>query len=173
MRPDDVAGKPFYRREAENYRLLRHLGEVNLHRPMPVRLIALLPLAVVGAFVLALSHLQVRKQFDSQATATSQGNDQVRMILTAEAFPYFEKGDVIDISARHTKATVSASVISKARIQCTAQLPPSTAEPPWCTALEVRLPSNPQAATTAGLLTGVNQVRSVPRRYISPAGRNR
>ena len=170
MRPDDVGGKPFFRREAENYRLFRHLGEISLFRPMPVRLITLLPVAIVGAFAFAVLQLQVRKQFETQVGAVHQRGNQLQMILPAEASRYFEQGDVIDISKGGTKATVRASVISSAPAECATQLSPSADASSSCLALRVHLPSNLPASTTASLLSGTNQVRSAPRSYI-PARR--
>ena len=166
MRPEDVGGKPFFRREAENYRLLRHLGEINLFRPMPVRLITLFPITIVGAFAFALLQLQVRKQFETRAAAVQQGNDRLQMILPAEASRYFERGDVIDISNDDTKATVHASVISAAPAECGAGVLPSADASSSCLVLQVHLHSNLMAPTTASLLSGTNQVKSAPRSYI-------
>lgn len=96
MPPAPIQGRPLFRQEAVNHRQLRHLGDITLLRPLPLRLVTLSPLLIVALLVFGLSRLNFQPMFVAlveDAPAPGQG---LKLSLRKEVAEHLRRGDGIE-----------------------------------------------------------------------------
>lgn len=170
MRPQPVNAKPFFRPEAENYRRLRHLGEIELLRSLPLQIVAALPLlsvAVLGAIAMSI---RAAPQVELMAGAVALEGGALELILGPGNQSYFAPGDRVRLVAADVADDESARVLTAASTACPPQLaaatrllPQPTVTPRTCLALTL------QPVVHAGRTIAADSIRSVraePRRYL-------
>ncbi|CAM2005471.1 hypothetical protein [Acanthopleuribacter pedis] len=80
MRPEPIQkDRPFFRPEAEEHRLYRHLGEIVLFRPLATRLVSLLPLAALGLVGFGLMQIELQTKYEAVTDPTP--SQEMRLIL--------------------------------------------------------------------------------------------
>lgn len=162
MRPAPVNAKPFFRPEAENYRRLRHLGEIELFRSLPLRMIALVPLLFAALLAVAAMSLRVSPQVDLTTGAAALDGGAIGMTLGPGNSAFFASGETVELIAGTDRHGQPARVLDANPIAC----PQARASAsPTCLRLNVRpLPRPGHAAPLVGAITSV---RAAPHRYFA------
>lgn len=112
MRPEPLKNdRPFFRKEAEQHRLYRHLGEVVLFQPPSIRLVSLLPLAALALVGFGLLQLRLQTKYDA-ACYSSAAN---RLTLTLTREPDLQKGDRVTWQGDAQKTRGTATVVALRR----------------------------------------------------------
>ncbi len=159
MRPDPLPTRPFFRPEAEQFRRFRHLGSIALFRPLPLRLLALVPLVAVALAGAGAATLQIAPHADLQATAVVSGN-ALQLLLAPGNQRYFRPGDDIQLM-QGTALQGTAHIEDTAPAAC----PPRPGAISKASCLRILARWNPHGAQAA---TPPTSVRGAPRRFLLP-----
>lgn len=117
MRPDPLPDRPFFRREAESYRRLRHLGEIILFRPLSLRLVTLYPLLVVAGLALAMSQVELRLRFVG-LLEEPPGASSLRLLLDPGAAAHVAPGDRVALRVAGAAERVHGSIAALTDVAC-------------------------------------------------------
>lgn len=164
MRPAPVNAKPFFRPEAENYRRLRHLGEIELFRSLPLRMIAAVPLVFATLLGLAAFSLRVSPQVDLTAAAAALEGGAVGMTLGPGNAGFFAAGETVELIIGADRHGQPARVLDAGPVPCPQARTPASSSSP-CLRLSVQ-PLTP-AGSTAPRLSAISSVRAAPHRYFA------
>jgi hypothetical protein len=164
-RPPPIADRPLFRPEAEQFRQQRHLGTIILFRPVAVRLLTLVPLAISALLVLVAAPLTVRPRFAGLADAPA-GGDHVTLTVDAGAAGAIQPRDRVTVEITEPVTTVPGTVISRNVVDCRTQTQAALlfgTQPRRCLALELALDAPLPQRRTSPLV----QVRAATRSYLS------
>lgn len=168
MRPAPVNAKPFFRPEAEDYRRLRHLGEVELFRPLSVRMIAALPLLCVAVLGVIAMSIKVAPKVDLVEVATVLERGRIALTLNPTDEVYFVPGDRVELIGVDASGSVPALILTTTQIACPSFSPtePSRRMPSAqsCMALTLRLLAHAGSGEDP---VSISSVRAAPRRYFA------
>lgn len=93
MRPDKIEDRPFFREEAEEYRLFRHLGEVILFRPLSLKMLTFIPLVFTLLFWYAFTRVNIQEKFEGVAIVNETLKEGIQLLLPKKSFVEFKKNE--------------------------------------------------------------------------------
>jgi hypothetical protein len=170
MRPEPLKDRPFFRPEAESHRRLRHLGDVILFRPLPLKLVTLYPVLVVAVLVFALSQVALRLRFVGVMEETPGPGETLRLALDQSAAASLRRGDRIELRLAGSAARRPGTIAELAPIPCSrlarALLPThAQAAPPDC--LQVTVATDSSGAMEAATPPITVELWSPPQTYLT------
>lgn len=154
MRPDPIESRPFFRPEAEQYRRLRSFGSIDLFRPLPVRLVTLLPLGALMMVMLIAVNLRVAPRVELAASPALMANDGLELLLTTGDPHYFQVGGKIKLIGASGRIS-GARITSAIAVRCTVPTRSS-----HCLRIQIK-------ALTSLPIEPLVAVRGVPRKLFS------
>jgi len=111
MKPGPIQGRPLFRQEALQHRLVRHFGEISLLRPLPLRLVTLSPLLFVALLGFGLSRIDFQSMFVALVEAAPAQGQGLTLTLQPEAAGQLRPGDPLEFrfagSAERSRGVVS------------------------------------------------------------------
>ncbi|WP_343650763.1 hypothetical protein [Stenotrophomonas sp.] len=159
MRPDPLHNRPFFRPEAEAYRRFRHLGAIALFRPLPVRLLAVVPLIALAVAGMAAASLTLVPRAELRSAAWG-GTAGVQLVIDSDKASYFHTGDEIEL-LRDNQIQGVARIEAIVPMVC----PTGSSGTGRGHCLQIRARSHALIAAGTPLPTSV---RGAPRRYLLP-----
>ncbi len=164
-----LKGRSLFRPEVEQYRRLRHFGEISLVRPLPLRLVALVPLLVVAVLGFALSRLSFQPMFVALVEQAPEPGQGLRLSLEPALARNLRRGDEVELRlagaaerSRGVIAELSTGPCSReARVFLLAS---SRGAEDGC--LQLVLAPNPSLATPAAPVPLKAQLWAPPRKYL-------
>ncbi|MBU8900576.1 hypothetical protein DRW03_13590 [Corallococcus sp. H22C18031201] len=114
MPPEPIQGRPLFRPEAIQHRLVRHFGEISLLRPLPLRLVTLCPLLLVALLGLGLSRIDLQSMFVALVEAAPPAGQGLVLSLEPSAAEQLRPGDTLEFrfagSAERSRGIVSTLI---------------------------------------------------------------
>lgn len=164
-----LKGRSLFRPEVEQYRRLRHFGEISLVRPLPLRLVALVPLLFVAVLGFALSRLSFQPMFVAlleHAPAQGQG---LRLSLEPATAQHLHRGEEIELrlagSAERSRGVIAELSTGPCSREARAFLL-STSRGAEAGCLQLVLAPNPSLATPSAPVPLKVQLWAPPRKYL-------
>jgi hypothetical protein len=119
-RPDALHNRPFFRPEAEAHRRHRHLGEVDLARPMSVRLAFLLPVLASLLLLAMAAGITLRARMVPVVTPERLKGGAIRLVVAQARGASLSKGDAVELQTGSGRRIAAATVIGLAPVPCSA-----------------------------------------------------
>jgi hypothetical protein len=161
---------PLFRPEAERFRQQRHLGTMVLFRPVSLRWLTLLPLAIVAVLLLGASRLAVRPRFAGVAEAA--GDRRVTVVVEPRASTIRPLDRVtLELPAGGAPVSVQGTVATVAADDCRSGVPraflPAGPRSARCIALGIDLDASLDTARAGRSAPDRVEVAGPPRTYLS------
>jgi len=119
-RPDALHNRPFFRPEAEAHRRHRHLGEVDLARPMSVRLAFVLPILASALLLAMAAGITLRARMVPVVTPERLEGGAIRLVVAKTRSAPLSKGDAVELQTGNGRRIAKATVVGLAPVPCPA-----------------------------------------------------
>jgi hypothetical protein len=170
MKPEPpVQGRPLFRYEALNHRRVRHLGEISLLRPLPLRLVTLSPLLIVALLGFGLSRIDSQSMFVALVEEAPTQGQGLKLFLEPAAAEHLRPGDALEFrfagSAERSRGVISTLSTGPCSRESWAFLQASS-RPARESCLQVLLAPDPALPAPPAPLPLKVQVWTPPRKYL-------